>query len=411
MAPAGRGRRADCVPEAVTDTPSRWTGLRRLLVAALGVSLFTGACRDATLPFEAVDRIDESQSLPRQLTFSTGDDRSPAWTADGSTLLYGAQGFPPFVPAPGLLLEVPVSGGPADEVLPDLQFPNGPEQWFASPVPGAGALAWMELFGVRGENVCPETVVQCLPAGETDGVAPRLAELRLRVSGPGGAADAGSMLAVVVEGLEELPPEGGGSRFTVVNHPFQQLFHAERSAVFRPSWSPEGDRLVFSDGLVLRVWRPGDASSTPVPDTEDGVHAAWSPDGEWIAFTRLVRGPPRSVECQHFTPLGPVCTQERVEYAVLDRRVMLVRPDGSELRQVGPGDDPAWWPGTGRLLFRRDGEIWSSRPDGTDARVVDGTAGGREPAASPDGSVLAFARLDPQVMTHDIWLVSLGGTP
>lgn len=380
-------------------------------VLAGGVGVW--GCRDGTTPFQALDRVDESQALPRQLTFSAVDDRSPSWSASGDSVLYAAPGFAPFVDARGLLLSVPAVGGAATEVLPLIQFPGGPADWFASPVPtGDGRLAWMDLFGVRDQNLCPQTVVACIPEGSNDGVAPRLSELRLRV----GRADqlpgpADPLLPIPVAGVVQLPPEGGGSRFRVENHPFQQIFQAEGSAVFRPSWNPSRDRVAFSDGLRILTWAPGQEDPIPVPGTGDGVQASWSPDGSWIAFTRLVRGPPQAFDCQHFTPLGPVCTQLRTDFAILARVVTIVRPDGSGAIELGPGDDPAWWPATGRLVFRRDGRIWSAEPDGSDARSIEGTEGGREPAVSPDGGVLAFARLDPTTMAHNIWLVSLAGAP
>ncbi len=391
-------------------------GLRAGRRATRSTALLLGGlalagCREPTAPYEAVDRVDESMSLPRQLTFSTGDDRSPTWSQEGGRVLYAAEGLASFVESEGVLLELPAEGGAASTLLPLVQFPGGPAPWLATPLDGGGgAVIWMELFGVRGDNLCPGTVVQCMPEGGTDGVAPNLSELRLHVGSPEsppGPDD--TLLAIPVSGVAELPANGGGSRFAVANHPFQQLFNAERSAVFRPSQEPGGDRIVFSDGLRLLTWRPGDTQAQPIPGTEDAVHAAWSPDGQWIAFTSLVRGEPEPFECQHFTPLGPVCTQARIDYAILERRVTIVRPDGGDRTDVGPGDDPAWVPGTQRLAFRRDGQIWTSAIDGSDARLVEGTAGGREPAPSPDGTLLAFARLDPTRMTHDIFLVSLAG--
>lgn len=384
----------------------------RTVVALVAVAV--GACQDATLPFEAIDRPDESQSLPRQLTFSEADDRSPAWDRGTEAVLFSTEGFPPFVAAPGLLLAVPSGGGAARELLPRLQFPGGPRDWFASPTPSptGGRVAWVELWGVLDSNVCPGTAVSCATDVPTEGLAPRLVEVRLRVASTDAGPADGQVLPVLMEGLVELPPSQGLTSYAVTMHPFQALFNLEGSAVFRPSWSPSGDRLVFSDGLRLLIWSVDGGDPAPIPSTEDGVHAAWSPDGKWIAFTRLVRGEPVSFECLHSVPLGPVCRQERVEVPIERRVVTVVRPDGTDVTDVGPGDDPAWLPDSQTLLFRRQGAVWTARRDGSDAAPVPGTEGGREPAASPDGTAVVFARIDPRVMTHDLWVASLtGGGP
>ena len=389
------------------------TGRRRWLrwsvwPLAGGVLLGGLSCRDATLPFEAVDRPDDTGRVPRQITFSARDDRSPAWDPAGDAILYATHGFTPFGDAPGVLLRVPSGGGAADEVFPRLQFPGGPEDWFASPAPHGGVVAWMHLWAVRAENLCAQTTIICVPEGETAGTAPRLAEIRLRVRTPGGEGVEGDPeLSISLEGVTVLDP--GIQRFRVEMHPFQELFHAEGSAVFRPSWSPAGDRLVFSDGLRLLVWAVGSGQAVAIPGTDDGVQAAWSPDGEWIAFTRLERGAPRAFECAHWTPLGPVCTQDRVEYPIADRIVTLARPDGSEVVTLAQGDDPAWTPDSDRLVFRRSGRLWMIGRDGSGLTDLPDTEGGREPAVSPDGTELAFARLDPTLMTHDVIVVGLNG--
>jgi len=378
----------------------------------LGAVALLGAvsCRDATSPFEAVDRPDDTGMVPRQITFSAGDDRSPAWDPSGEAILYATPGFSPFGEAPGVLLRVPSGGGAAAEVFPRLQFPGGPEDWFASPAPRGGVVAWMDLWAVRGENFCPGTTIMCVPEGETDGTAPPLAEIRLRVRTPEGGPEEGDPeLRVSIEGVTV--PDPAVQRFVVEMHPFQELFHAEGSAVFRPSWSPAGDQLVFSDGLRLLIWTIGSVEAVAIPGTDDGVQAAWSPDGEWIAFTRLVRGAARLFECQHLTLLGPVCSQDRIEYPITDRIVTLVRPDGSDLVALSRGDDPAWTPDSDRLVFREGGRLWMIGRDGSGLTDLPDTEGGREPAVSPDGTELAFARLDPGSMTHDVIVVGLGRSP
>src|SRR5690606_8091848 len=71
--------------------------------------------------------------------------------------------------------------------------------------------------------------------------------------------------------------------------PFQAAYSVEHAMAFRPAWAPDGERIAYSDGLAIRVWRVGEAASTVVPGTTDGVSAAWSPGGDWIAFTHMAR--------------------------------------------------------------------------------------------------------------------------
>ena len=67
-----------------------------------------------------------------------------------------------------------------------------------------------------------------------------------------------------------------------------------------PSWSPDGDRLVFdfsaepdpeTPGFETRLWtmRPDGSDAQPLPMRNPGfdVEPRYSPDGRWIAFGRL----------------------------------------------------------------------------------------------------------------------------
>ena len=375
---------------------------------ALG-ALWALGCREATSPFVSVDRPSIEVTGPLQLTFSGLDERTPVWLGLDS-LAYAAEGVAPFAQSPGVLMKIPATGGPAEPLFPALQFPGGASHWLASPAPSPDGVraAYVEMWAVADEDLCPAAVVVCDPSGAPR-VAARLAEIRLHLMDRegGGSPPPGRSLSVPLEGREFVPLRGDPflpGFFRIRYYPFQRLFHEENPPLFRPSWDPEGTRVAFSDGLRVLLWDLASSRAETVPGTDGGVAPAWSPNGEWIAFTRLVRGDSAAANCTHSGFLGPVCRQERVDYEVADRRIALVRPDGSETRELGRGEEPAWTPDSGRLVFRRDGGLWTVPVEGTAATPIPDTERAREPAVSPDGSRLAYVRLL-SGGKHDLWVI------
>ena len=73
---------------------------------------------------------------------------------------------------------------------------------------------------------------------------------------------------------------------------------------------------------------------------------------------------------------------------------MSMRADGSDRRRLATtGSDPAWSPDGTRIAFARDNRVWTVRPDGTDERMlVDAGYWDTGPTWSPDGRQLAFVR-------------------
>jgi Tol biopolymer transport system component len=153
-----------------------------------------------------------------------------------------------------------------------------------------------------------------------------------------------------------------------------------------PTWSPVpgSDRIAFvhSDAATARtdIWvMRGDGSyaqnlthDIPGDDVARG-DPAWSPNGQWIAFTqnRATRGPGRG-------------------------SIWLVRADGSAKRQItlGDGEDldlhPSWSPDGSQIVFTRGGLAIVSVPTGVVERIpVLGAVS--SPSWSPDGRHIAFA--------------------
>jgi Tol biopolymer transport system component len=123
-----------------------------------------------------------------------------------------------------------------------------------------------------------------------------------------------------------------------------------------PTWSPDGKRIAYAGGSYYDI-RVADAdgsndralTSTAAYD----MGPAWSPDGEWIAYHTQV---------DYFPDLGESGMGPEME-------IHLVRPDGSDDHRITSDmvEDsfPAWSPDGRYLVWSRHGELVVARPDGS----------------------------------------------
>lgn len=378
----------------------------RLFVCVVAAAIT--ACHGDVEPFSANDRDPKSGFITLRLTYSPSDDRTPTWSQNGDSIYYAATGFDVFSDESVVLVGVSRLGGAAGMITTNIQVPGTSERWLVAPQvhPSGQRFAYAEV-GPPWPRACGSIEPSCSPAIDNTEL-PRLRDVIVRVRrfDATGSIDSDPFLTVPIPGVVYdfgVSPRG----HVVQNYPFHQLFDEEGVSVFRPSWAPTGDRLVYSDGLGLLVWNTSDAPQL-VPNTDEGVSPAWSPDGEWIAFTRLERTDSTVILCRYARPDAPIatCGQRRTNYDQGRRLLTLVRPDGSDVTQLGEGEDAAWSPDGTALYFRRGDQIWRSAPDGSGAAPIDFTNGGREPAISPDGLHLAFSKLGERG-DYDIWVNSL----
>ena len=393
----------------------------RPFVTLLALLLPQLACRDAPAPYDPGDP--PAPEAVRRITWDQRDDRSLTWSSDGERIVYvRGDVLAAFSDLP-TLLSIPGQGGTRELLYPDLQSEEGlGGRPLTAPAvdPRSERIAFVQRFQMAPASGCGEAGWECLSATDsTPPPGPRLQQLALRVRAPGDAGELGDGPGLEFElaGRTEdpsavNPPEFAPvvGRVIVDYYPAHRLFEEDGSLFFRPTWNPDADEIVYGDALQLRRWRIGEATSTPIPGTEDGITPAWSPDGEWIAFVRLERTRNTTSLCVNLrvipdVPPIPTCVQETHDFGLGVATVELLRPDGSQGRALGEGWEPAWSPDGRYLYVRRGGGIYRLSAETGAAEPVPGTEGGREPAVSPDGTELAFARAATAGARHDIWVV------
>lgn len=385
-------------------------------IGMLAALVLAAACRDGAELFTTTDRGPLGDENPWRLTYNVAEDRSPVWAAGGDSLYYSAEDAGPFPRPIGVLQSVGREGGVARPLLGAVQVESAARRWLTAPTPAPDGrrMAYVEVWGHRIADLCfpigtPGTFTSCDVPWES--LVPMLTEVRIRIREYGALSpvERDPELSVPLDFLAvdtTRHPFGLEGVFHYPDHPFHRLNRQERTRFYRPSWSPAGERLALSDGLRVLVWRLGEPNAVPVPGTEDGISPAWSPDGEWIAFSRPERADSALNQCLQSVFGIPTCLVEQRTYRLGARRLLLVRPDGSEVRDLTEGEDPAWSPDGQTIYFRSGDRLWRMGRDGGAREPLADTKGGREPAVSPDGRHLAFARQTP-AGDYDIWVLAL----
>ena len=378
-----------------------------------------GACREGPDAYSPVLSPIDSVNGTR-LTFSAGRDRAPFWNKEGDTIYYSAEGvYTPLPAGKGVLVGVPAKGGHISIFLPQKQLGLANPKFFTggSIAPNGDNVAFFELIEDPRPSV--ECVYFCT-IRDTVYTSPQITRGVLRVAPISDQPDRDSLTVqfntrFFDNGHSHYGLEG---RWILNAMPAQRMFLRTSAQPFRPSWSPDGRQVVFSDGVQLFVFDTQTKQTRAIPGTQDAVYPAWSPTGEWIAYTRLLRSDSSVTECLCVTTRGAVADEQRRvvfnQPVIGSGALVVVKPDGSQPRILGPGDMPAWMPDGRRLVFRRGDRLWRASVDGTEAQAIVNTEDAEEPSVSPDGRFVAFVRgtlppnqEDERLRNYDVWVVPL----
>ncbi|WP_372784223.1 prolyl oligopeptidase family serine peptidase [Phenylobacterium sp.] len=201
------------------------------------------------------------------------------------------------------------------------------------------------------------------------------------------------------------------------------------AANFAPRWSPDGTRLAYvvagPGGPQIYVrWMAAGRSAKVATLEQSPNEIAWSPDGKTLVFTMLTLDEGRPLGAPLAKPPGakwadPIKVIDRVSYRADGagylkpgfRHLFAVSADGGQPRQLtfGRFDDGgpiSFMPDGKSVLFAssraanwerdpQESEIYSaSLSDGTLTQLTHRVGPDQAPAASPDGSKIAYVGFD-----------------
>ncbi|HEY6571325.1 MAG TPA: hypothetical protein VIZ22_13605 [Candidatus Limnocylindrales bacterium] len=268
---------------------------------------------------------------------TSGFDQAPLWSRDGSRIV-----FHNYQGAKDSVVVIDAGGGNRTTLWTSVTFrdaycaehddfswsPDGQTVAFAAHETCPGE---PDLFVVPADGSAPAG--RLLPPG-TNGVFPRFSPDGSRIAFLGREGGGATGLYVA-----EVGSAGAGAGGVTARRIGPDVAGSAGEQWFPPQWSPDGSELALATGFEPSeiVIVKADGSGQRVLATDVAVNGSWSPDGQRIAFHRIVD------ESERWQ--GRPCTM----------RVWVINADGSGERRLDPLVDgcafqPIWSPDGTRLL-------------------------------------------------------------
>lgn len=185
-----------------------------------------------------------------------------------------------------------------------------------------------------------------------------------------------------------------------------------------PAFSPDGNSVAFyhenEKGTGIYVTRVGSDQLQQLTKNESDCCPMWSPDGRWIAFSRL-----SGQEHQIYLVAADGSEQKHnAEQAAAAQRTAYSTNGSPTERKLDTGEviprrgEMDWSPDGKSIAFASPGGIYLVSPDNSAVRRVVATPLGAEdwgPQFSPDGSQIMFVRNRQVGEPDEVWTVVAGG--